>query len=305
MKLTNKAGRQIGIPGNPALILDKDQTVSITLSQLNNILSHQMVKGWFHDGELVVTKKGKVKQVVDPDEYIDRYRPIKPKPKRKRKPRIKMRTEPKFVSVGPSPNHLGTNIPLNELQKITPESPPPIPEDHDDESGFWPDWWDDFDKAVPPIPVAHDSFEDYVEPNYVNMIDVHPHMDYRNQSVVTRDKRRLRRYRAGAFTAPKIIKKGYTKKAIAPVKPKPKYRFMDYVGLVDALGCTPPESQGHQFVPPDILTKAIINNRRVGIDLLALGKPIGDIFNPGHWMYEDIRDNYTSILEYHPESVRA
>ena len=52
-------------------------------------------------------------------------------------------------------------------------------------------------------------------------------------------------------------------------------------------------------IPNEILAEAETNNSRVGIDLLALGKPFGGIFNPDHWMYDQIRDRAGSILNYY------
>jgi hypothetical protein len=36
---------------------------------------------------------------------------------------------------------------------------------------------------------------------------------------------------------------------------------------------------------------------RVGIELLALGKPAGDIFNPEHWMYDSIRESSGTYVD--------
>lgn len=44
-----------------------------------------------------------------------------------------------------------------------------------------------------------------------------------------------------------------------------------------------------------ILQEAVIRNRCVGIELLALGKPYGSIFNPDHWMYDSISDHMCSM----------
>lgn len=62
----------------------------------------------------------------------------------------------------------------------------------------------------------------------------------------------------------------------------------------EGLGLDVVES-GAGHIDPEILDEAVSNNRQVGIDLLALGKPYGDIFRPGHWMYDQISDNYASI----------
>ncbi len=65
--------------------------------------------------------------------------------------------------------------------------------------------------------------------------------------------------------------------------------FFDEVeGRLDfeGLGFDVVDSLISRNVPPEIISEAIRNDSRVGIDLLALGKPGGDIFNPGHWMYE-------------------
>jgi len=47
-----------------------------------------------------------------------------------------------------------------------------------------------------------------------------------------------------------------------------------------------------------VFSQAERNHDRCCIDLLALGKPYGDIFNPDHWMYDSIRDNFGSVLSY-------
>ena len=243
MKLTNKAGRQIGIPGNPALILDKDQTVSITGSQLKQFLRHQVVKLWFQDGELVVTKKGKVKQVVAPDEYIYRHRPIKPKPKRKRKPRIKMRTEPKFV------DHRPQDIPTV---------------DHE-ESGF--DSW------------THSQVKQ------TDCEDEEPDVEQTEYDRTNFDRwppRWRERWRNGGTIA-----------------------HIEDIYICGALGQPELDCFDRPNVPPDVLRTAIANDACVGIELLALGKPMGDIFNPEHWMYESTRDHFGSILVVDDNAVWA
>ncbi len=49
-------------------------------------------------------------------------------------------------------------------------------------------------------------------------------------------------------------------------------------------------------VPLRVLEMAELANGCVGIDLLALGKPSGSIFDPEHWMYDGIRDRFGELL---------
>ena len=76
-----------------------------------------------------------------------------------------------------------------------------------------------------------------------------------------------------------------------------QYVFASYFGLFDRLGTDPPS--GNHHIPQEILDIADISNNCVGIELLALGKSYGDIFDPEHWMYDSIRDYFASILEGH------
>jgi hypothetical protein len=72
-------------------------------------------------------------------------------------------------------------------------------------------------------------------------------------------------------------------------------RTLDCFLCVDALGTEPPD--GRHQIPEEILIEAEMNNSRVGIDMLALSKPYGDIFDPEHWLYDSIRDNFTSVIK--------
>jgi hypothetical protein len=75
-------------------------------------------------------------------------------------------------------------------------------------------------------------------------------------------------------------------------RPEPvEFLGPDFTGL----GLEVYDSGASRNIPDGVMTKAIINDSRVGIDLLALGKPYGDIFNPDHWMYDETRDYFMSL----------
>jgi hypothetical protein len=85
MEVTNKVGRQIGVAGEPALILDEDESALITDDQLESITRNWQVVYRAAEGFFAI---------------IERPKP-KPKRKPKRKPRILMSTEPKLIPFRP------------------------------------------------------------------------------------------------------------------------------------------------------------------------------------------------------------
>ena len=50
-------------------------------------------------------------------------------------------------------------------------------------------------------------------------------------------------------------------------------------------------------LPDGVFFRAELCHDRVGIDLLALGKPMGNVFEADHWMYDQIRDGFIDILD--------
>jgi len=72
MKLTNNARRRLGIPGRPAIILEPDQTVEITESQLGVIKANKTVERWLHSGILTVGEPVHKVEVEKPPKVIQR-----------------------------------------------------------------------------------------------------------------------------------------------------------------------------------------------------------------------------------------
>ncbi len=80
-------------------------------------------------------------------------------------------------------------------------------------------------------------------------------------------------------------------------------RALSYGDFFACLGNDPPSD--HHTIPDEILNKAIINDAREGIELLALGKPAGDIFDPEHWMYDSVRDHFYALDVYDTYGIRS
>ena len=91
------------------------------------------------------------------------------------------------------------------------------------------------------------------------------------------------------------------KKPLCGIKSKKEHRIKWGRGdgiwnstSLDASGFEGEETYFH--VPQEIMNKA--RNSYCDVDLLALGKPGGDIFNPDHWMYERTRDHFCDIIDF-------
>ncbi len=72
--LTNKGKRRLGVPGRPAIILDANQGVPITESQLELIQKNRTVCRWLESGILVITEDGEVAPVVVKTKSVSKKR---------------------------------------------------------------------------------------------------------------------------------------------------------------------------------------------------------------------------------------
>ena len=64
--ITNKGRRRLGVPGRRALILDPNQAVPVSESQLDEIGKNRTAARWLASGVLVVTDDGEVVETPKP-----------------------------------------------------------------------------------------------------------------------------------------------------------------------------------------------------------------------------------------------
>ncbi len=83
--------------------------------------------------------------------------------------------------------------------------------------------------------------------------------------------------------------------AITPWPHKPNTQFHAHRNCVGVLGTEHRPSPCTHHVPEEVMALAIAEAECVGIEYMALGKPAGSIFNPEHWMYESIRDQFGDL----------